>query len=140
MDALGHAARTTRARGGPDLDTCGTLIQFSIGRELPVDRIVVERDPRAVAQGAHVLYTDAWTSMGQEAETERRRVAFGAYRIDDALLAVAPAEAFVMHCLPAHRGEEISDAVMDGPRSAVFDQAENRLHVQNALLASILGT
>ena len=102
-------------------------------------RIVVERDPRVVAQGAHVLYTDAWTSMGQEAETERRRVAFGAYRIDDALLAVAPAEAFVMHCLPAHRGEEISDAVMDGPRSAVFDQAENRLHVQVALLSSILG-
>ena len=101
-------------------------------------RIVVERDPRAVAQGAHVLYTDAWTSMGQEAETERRRVAFGAYRIDDALLAVAPAEAFVMHCLPAHRGEEISDAVMDGPQSAVFDQAENRLHAQNALLRAIL--
>jgi ornithine carbamoyltransferase len=85
-----------------------------------------------------VLYTDAWTSMGQEAEAEARRDAFRDFRIDRALLAVAGPDAVVMHCLPAHRGEEIESDVMDGPQSVIFEQSENRLHVQKALLVELL--
>jgi len=83
---------------------------------------------------AQVVYTDTWTSMGQEVEAEERRRKFAGFRIDDELLAKAPEEAIVMHCLPAHRGEEITDEVIDGPRSVVFDQAENRMHLQKAIL------
>ena len=97
------------------------------------------RDPAEVVRGADVVYTDAWTSMGQEAETEARRDAFARYRVDDALLDAAGPDAVAMHCLPAHRGEEITSAVMDGPRSIIWDQSENRLHVQKALLVEILG-
>src|SRR5947207_3210303 len=96
-------------------------------------------DPREAVRGADVVYTDAWTSMGQEAEAEERRDAFDAYRVDDALLDAAGSQTVVMHCLPAHRGEEITSAVMDGPRSIIWDQSENRLHVQKALLVEILG-
>lgn len=92
------------------------------------------RDPVEAAKGADVLYTDVWTSMGQERERRKRLAAFRRYRVDDALLRVAGKGAIVMHCLPAHRGEEITDEVMEGPRSAVFDEAENRLHVQTAIL------
>jgi ornithine carbamoyltransferase len=96
-------------------------------------------DPREGVRGADVVYTDAWTSMGQEAEAEERRDAFAAYRVDDALLDAAGPQAVVMHCLPAHRGEEITSAVMDGPRSIIFDQSENRLHVQKGLVVELLG-
>ena len=96
-------------------------------------------DPREAVRGADVVYTDAWTSMGQEAEAEERRDAFDAYRVDDALLAAAGSQTVVMHCLPAHRGEKITSAVMDGPRSIIFDQSENRLHVQKALVVELLG-
>ena len=96
-------------------------------------------DPRAAAEGAHVLYTDVWTSMGQEDEVEQRRRDFAGYRIDAELLSLADAEAIVMHCLPAHRGEEITPDVLDGPRSVVFQQAENRLHAQKAVLLALLG-
>jgi len=95
-------------------------------------------DPRAAAAGADVLYTDVWTSMGQEAERERRLRDLDGYRIDDGIVALASERAIVLHCLPAHRGEEITAAVLEGPRSAVWDQAENRLHVQKALLALIV--
>jgi ornithine carbamoyltransferase len=95
----------------------------------------VTGDITAVA-GASVIYTDVWTSMGQEAETEARRARFAEYRVDDALMALAPSAVF-MHCLPAHRGEEVSASVIDGPRSIVFEQAENRLWAQMALLALI---
>jgi ornithine carbamoyltransferase len=98
----------------------------------------VVRTPREAVDGAHVVNTDVWASMGQEAEAEQRRSAFAGYLVDEALLAAARPEAVVLHCLPAHRGEEISDAVMEGPRSAVFDQAENRLHAQKALLELLL--
>jgi ornithine carbamoyltransferase len=98
----------------------------------------VVRTPREAVDGAHVVNTDVWASMGQEAEAEQRRRAFAGYLVDDALLAAARPEAVVLHCLPAHRGEEISEAVMEGPRSAVFDQAENRLHAQKALLELLL--
>jgi ornithine carbamoyltransferase len=84
-----------------------------------------------------IVYTDVWTSMGQEAEQQRRREDFGHLQVNDTLLALAPPSARVMHCLPAHRGEEITDSVLDGPRSAVFDQAENRLWAQMALLALV---
>jgi ornithine carbamoyltransferase len=92
-------------------------------------------DPRAAAQGADVLYTDVWTSMGQDDERERRVRDLEAYRIDEALVALASERAIVLHCLPAHYGEEITEEVLYGPRSAVWDQAENRLHAQKALLA-----
>src|SRR4051794_31030038 len=96
-------------------------------------------DPRDAVHGADVIYTDAWTSMGQEAETEERRDAFARYRVDGALVDAAGPDAVVMHCLPAHRGEEIASDVMDGPRSIIFEQSENRLHVQKALLVELLG-
>ncbi len=102
-------------------------------------RLTFGHDPVEAVQGAAVVYTDAWTSMGQEAETEARRDAFAGYRVDDALLDAAGPDAMVMHCLPAHRGEEITSSVMDGPRSLIWDQSENRLHVQKALLAEVLG-
>jgi ornithine carbamoyltransferase len=101
-------------------------------------RIVLGADPRSIVDGAAVVYTDAWTSMGQEAEAEERRDAFRGYTVDDALLDAAGPEAVAMHCLPAHRGEEITSEVMDGPRSIIFDQSENRLHVQKALLVELL--
>jgi ornithine carbamoyltransferase len=102
-------------------------------------RLVFDHDPVEIVRGADVVYTDAWTSMGQEAEAEARRDAFGGFTVDEALLDAAGPQAVAMHCLPAHRGEEITSAVMDGPRSIIWDQSENRLHVQKALLVEILG-
>ncbi|MFH0914687.1 MAG: ornithine carbamoyltransferase [Chloroflexota bacterium] len=96
-------------------------------------------EPQVAVAGADVVYTDVWTSMGQEAEAEKRRQAFQGYQVSSSLLASAKGEAIVMHPLPAHRGEEITDEVLDGPQSAVFDQAENRLHLQKALLMRMLG-
>jgi ornithine carbamoyltransferase len=95
-------------------------------------------DPSWAVDGADVLYTDVWASMGQEAEADARTLVFPAYRIDAAALARAKDDAIVLHCLPAHRGQEITDEVIDGPQSAVWDQAENRLHTQKALLAWLL--
>ncbi|MEW6223576.1 MAG: ornithine carbamoyltransferase [Chloroflexota bacterium] len=100
-------------------------------------RLAFTDDPRAAVDGAAAVYTDAWTSMGQEAEAEERRDAFARYQVNRDLLAVAP-DAVVMHCLPAHRGEEITSDVMDGPRSIIFEQSENRLHAQKALLVELL--
>jgi ornithine carbamoyltransferase len=102
-------------------------------------RLDVTHDARAAATGADVLYTDVWTSMGQEAERERRAEAFSRYQVNERLLGFAKPSALVMHCLPAHRGEEISDAVLDGPQSIVLDQAENRLHAQKAVIFELLG-
>ena len=102
-------------------------------------RLVFTHEPLEAVKGAAVVYTDAWTSMGQEAEAEERRDAFRAYQVNDALLDAAGPDVLTMHCLPAHRGEEITSAVMDGPRSMILDQSENRLHVQKALLVEILG-
>src|SRR5262249_13964608 len=95
--------------------------------------------PEDAVRRADFLYTDVWTSMGQEAERQERMVRFRGYQIDDALLGQAPAHALVMHDLPAHRGEEITDSVLDGPRAVVFDQAENRLWAQKAVLVLLLG-
>jgi ornithine carbamoyltransferase len=102
-------------------------------------RLEVSHDPREAATGADVLYTDVWVSMGQEAEREQRREAFSRYQLNDTLVGFAKPAALVMHCLPAHRGEEITDRVLDGPRSIVLDQSENRLHAQKAVIFELLG-
>lgn len=100
-------------------------------------RITWTADPVEAVRGARFVYTDVWTSMGQESESQRRKALFEPYQLNGRLLRHAP-EAWVMHCLPAHRGEEITDDVLDGPRSIVFDQAENRLHAQKAILERLL--
>jgi ornithine carbamoyltransferase len=100
--------------------------------------VVIGDDPEAASTGADVLYTDVWASMGQEDDAETRKTAFAGYTLDDRLLKLASDDAIVLHCLPAHRGEEVAASVIDGPRSRVFDQAENRLHAQKALLAFVL--
>jgi ornithine carbamoyltransferase len=100
--------------------------------------IELVHDPRDAARGADVLYTDVWTSMGQEEERERRLRDLAGYRIDDDLLREAGGDAIVLHCLPAHYGEEITEEVLYGPHSAVWDQAENRLHAQKALMALVI--
>jgi ornithine carbamoyltransferase len=98
----------------------------------------VVRSPAQAAEGAHVVNTDVWASMGQEEEAEERRRRFEGYIVDDALMKKARPNAIVLHCLPAHRGEEITESVIEGPQSAVFDEAENRLHAQKALLELLL--
>ncbi|MEO7993565.1 MAG: ornithine carbamoyltransferase [bacterium] len=101
--------------------------------------VTVMIDPREAVAGADIVYTDAWASMGQESESIIRVAAFQGYQVNDALLDQASPGVVFMHCLPAHRGEEVTDAVLDGPRSAVFQQAENRLHAQKAILALLMG-
>ena len=101
-------------------------------------RVEVTEDAKRAATGADVLYTDVWTSMGQEAEKVKRQEAFSRYQLNDTVLGFAKPSALVMHCLPAHRGEEITDEVLDGPRSIVLDQSENRLHAQKAVILDLL--
>ena len=96
-------------------------------------------DPRAAASGADAIYTDVWASMGQEDESSSRARVFAPFQVNEALMAAAGGDALFMHCLPAHRGHEVTDAVMDSPASVVFDQSENRLHAQKALLALLMG-
>ncbi|MCA1644744.1 MAG: ornithine carbamoyltransferase [Chloroflexi bacterium] len=105
----------------------------------PTGAIELFRDPRDAVQGAAAVYTDAWYSMGQESEAEMRAPVFAPYQLNKELMACAAPHAIAMHCLPAHRGQEITDDVMDGPASVVYDQAENRLHAQKALLLRLLG-
>ena len=102
-------------------------------------RIDVVHDPQVAAMGGDVIYTDVWTSMGQESEENRRREVFRPFQVNSALLAKAKPTAVVLHCLPARRGEEITDDVIEGPQSIVFDQAENRLHIQKAILLKLMG-
>lgn len=101
--------------------------------------IVITHDPIEASRNADVLYTDVWASMGQESEASERALVFPAYALDAEKVAVAEPDVTVMHCLPAHRGQEITDEVIDGPRSVVWDQAENRMHTQKALLLWLLG-
>jgi ornithine carbamoyltransferase len=100
--------------------------------------VTVTNDPAQAARGADVVYTDVWASMGQEKEREERAKIFRPFQVNADLLGRAKPTVVVMHCLPAHRGEEVTDEVLDGPHSIVYDQAENRLHAQKALLALIL--
>ncbi len=102
------------------------------------DRLRIEHDPHRAVKGADVVYTDVWASMGQEAEAEARKAKFRPYQVNEELVAGMDSKGIVLHCLPAHRGEEITDGVVDGPRSRVFDEAENRMHAQNALLVRLL--
>ncbi len=101
--------------------------------------VAVLHDTAEAAKGADVLYTDVWASMGQEGEAEERALMFASYRLDESLVEAAAEDVLVLHCLPAHRGQEITDEVIDGPHSVVWDQAENRLHTQKALLLWLLG-
>ena len=101
--------------------------------------VSLTHDPSEAAEGADVVTTDVWASMGQEAEAEERRRAFRGYHVDEVMMERASEDAIFLHCLPAHRGEEVSDEVMEGPQSRVFDEAENRLHVQKALLVRLMG-
>jgi ornithine carbamoyltransferase len=102
-------------------------------------RLDIVHDPLHAARGADVLYTDVWTSMGQEADQSRRLKDFQGFQVNRALVKAATQEVVIMHCLPAHRGEEITDEVMDGPHAIILDQAENRLHIQKAILVLLLG-
>ena len=102
-------------------------------------KLTVLRDPKEAAQGAQVLYTDTWVSMGQEAEKAVREKIFQPYQVNQALVDIAEKDAIVMHCLPSHRGQEITDEVQDGPHSRVFPEAHNRLHAQKGVLACLLG-
>jgi ornithine carbamoyltransferase len=96
-------------------------------------------DPDEAVRGASVVYTDVWASMGQETEAEERKEKFAPYQVDEELMDLAAEDAIFLHCLPAHRGEEVTAGVIDGPKSRVFDQAENRLHAQKALLYLLMG-
>jgi ornithine carbamoyltransferase len=96
------------------------------------------RDPHEAVKKAHVIYTDTWTSMGQEAETEKRKAVFPPYQVNAQLVSEADKDVIVMHCLPAHRGQELTDEVADGPHSVIFPQAHNRLHAQKAVLYKLL--
>ena len=100
--------------------------------------VTLVTNPEEAVRGAEVVSTDVWTSMGQEAEAEQRRTALSGYTVDEALLTRAAPGAIVLHCLPAHRGEEITDAVMQGPQSRIWEEAENRMHVQKALLEQLI--
>jgi len=102
-------------------------------------KIVLTEDPRAAVKSADVLNTDVWASMGQETEQEKRVQAFAGFQLNEDLLNQAKGNCMVLHCLPAHRGEEISDDVIEGPHSAVWDEAENRLHIQKAIMATLMG-
>jgi ornithine carbamoyltransferase len=103
------------------------------------DEVVITQDPVAAVEGAQVLYTDVWASMGQEDLADQRLPVFQPYQVNETLLSQASPDAIVLHCLPAHRGEEITHEVIEGTASRVWDQAENRMHAQKALLASVLG-
>jgi ornithine carbamoyltransferase len=124
------------------LAALGRLLGFTVVAASPpgyeADGVVTMRDPREAVEGADVIVTDTWISMGQEHERGRRLHDLEPYRLDDTLLALAARDAFVMHCLPAHPGEEITADLLYGARSAIWDEAENRLHVQKALLTLLL--
>ncbi len=102
-------------------------------------KVSVHEDPEDAVRGAHVVNTDVWASMGQEVEADARMLAFKGYSVDAELMELAAPDAIFLHCLPAHRGEEVTDDVIEGPQSRVFDQAENRLHAQKALMATLMG-
>jgi ornithine carbamoyltransferase len=119
----------------PDLAIVARAAEIAAWTGGSVDTL---RDPYEAVDGAHVVATDTWTSMGQEGDGRDRSTPFLPYQVNGKLLGAAAPDAIVLHCLPAHRGEEITDDVLDGPQSAVLEQAENRLHAQKALLAWLL--
>ncbi len=132
--ALGGADFVCASPRGYALDDASVNLARRIGGE-----VTVTEDPQAAARDADVLYTDVWASMGQEGETAQRARVFPPYQLNAALVALSKPQSIVMHCLPAHRGMEITDDVADGPHSVLFDQAENRMHAQKAILAILMG-
>ncbi len=132
--ALGGAKFVCASPKGFEMDAASVEQARKMGGE-----VVVTNDPQAAARDADVLYTDVWASMGQEAEAAERAKIFPPFQLNAALVALAKPKAIVMHCLPAHRGSEITDELIDGPHSVVFDQAENRMHAQKAILAILMG-
>lgn len=115
---------------------------WTIGQQFAAvsgSRLLATQDPHEAVAGADVVYTDVWASMGQEAESEERARVFTSYQVNEALVAQARPDVIVMHCLPAHRGQEITDAVCDGPHSVLWDQAENRMQAQKAILVELMG-
>ncbi len=144
---MAHSLMFGAAKVGMDISICspsGFEPDSEITRLARLDAsrtgagILIEDDPAQAVQAADVIYTDVWTSMGMEGEEEKRIKSFSRYQVNSALLEKAREDVLVMHCLPAHRGEEITDEVIDGPHSIVFDQAENRLHTQKAIMALIM--
>jgi len=121
----------------PGYEPNGEIIREA--KKIHCDGINFVEDPLEAAEGADVVYTDVWASMGKEAEREKRKKVFGPYQVNMDLLKKAKEDVIIMHCLPAHRGEEITDEVMDGKNSIVFEQAENRLHLQKAILVELIG-
>lgn len=139
MVACAMAGVNVRIATPPGYEPNAEMVQRAIALAGDRAQVTVTTDPIAAAQGAHMLYTDVWASMGQEDEAETRKALFAPYQLNEDLLAKADPTAIVLHCLPAHRGEEITDGAIEGSQSRVFDQAENRLHAQKALLVSLLG-
>ncbi len=144
---MAHSLMFGAAKVGLDISICspsGFEPDSEITRLARLDAsktgagIVIESDPYEAARSADIIYTDVWTSMGMEGEEENRLESFSRYQVNSSLLEKSKEDVLVMHCLPAHRGEEITDEVIDGPHSIVFDQAENRLHVQKAIMALIM--
>jgi ornithine carbamoyltransferase len=144
---VSHSLMVTAARLGmnftlaypPNYDPSVSVVDTArqLGAETGA-RITLTNDPNAAVTGAHAVYTDVWASMGAENEAAERREAFAEYQVDDDLMALTEPDAIFMHCLPAKRGEEVTDSVVESARSVVFDQAENRLHAQKALLLMLL--
>jgi ornithine carbamoyltransferase len=123
---------------GYDLNPTAVGVAKDISEETGV-KLTFLRDPHEAVKGAQVIYTDTWTSMGQEEETAKREKVFPPYQVNTQLLGEADKDAIVMHCLPAHRNQELTDDVADGPHSVIFPQAHNRLHAQKAILARLFG-
>lgn len=135
--ALGSRMRVATPSGyGPDKTVVHAAQEMARKTGAVIELLT---DPRAAVDGVDAVYTDAWASMGQENEAAEREKIFPPYQVNDGLMAIAAPGAVFMHCLPAHRGQEATDAVMDSPQSVIFDQAENRLHVQKAILMLLLG-
>ncbi|QUS62191.1 ornithine carbamoyltransferase [Synechocystis sp. PCC 7339] len=130
---------TVRVATPKNYEPLSEIVQQAQKIAAPGGKVELTDDPKAAAQGSHILYTDVWASMGQEDLADSRIPIFQPYQINQELLALADPEAIVLHCLPAHRGEEITDAVMEGPQSRLWDQAENRMHAQKALMVALLG-
>ncbi len=136
VNAAGNLSFELRIAGPSDYEPDSALLSAARAKGA---RISVMHDAIEAVAGADVIYTDVWTSMGQEHEAKEREARFRSFQVNDELLSHAKGDAIVLHCLPAHRNDEITDAVMDGPQSAVFDQAENRLHAQKAIMVDLIG-
>ena len=135
--SLGSTIRVATPKGfepSADITVMSQAIAASTGA-----KIELYNDPKEAVSGADAVYTDVWASMGQEAETAEREKIFGSFQVNNKLMKLAAKHALFMHCLPAHRGSEVTDSVIDSPQSVVFDQAENRLHIQKAILLMLLG-